>query len=65
MKLFLFLLSFLFPNSILGSSELSISTSSGIANGEYKNKVIIFEDIPYAKPQSMILDGKHQEKQVL
>ena len=50
MKLFFILIIILFPNSILGSSELSISTSSGIANGEYKNKVIIFEDIPYAKP---------------
>jgi para-nitrobenzyl esterase len=50
MNLFFILIIILIPNSLLGSSELSISTTSGIANGEYKNKVIFFEDIPYAEP---------------
>ena len=45
-----FLINFLFANFLLGSDNFSISTSSGEVNGVKKKNVIIFEDIPYAKP---------------
>ena len=49
MKKIFFLLSLLFI-SFINSDELLIKTSSGITQGYKNNKVIIWEDIPYAKP---------------
>ena len=49
MKKIFILLSLLFI-SFINSDELLIKTSSGITQGYKNNKVIIWEDIPYAKP---------------
>tara|TARA_B100001248_G_scaffold261188_1_gene251520 strand:+ start:1023 stop:2819 length:1797 start_codon:yes stop_codon:yes gene_type:complete len=49
LKKIFFLLSLLFI-SFINSDELLIKTSSGITQGYKNNKVIIWEDIPYAKP---------------
>jgi len=40
----------LFSFNFISASELLISTSSGITDGYYKNKVINWDDIPYAQP---------------
>jgi para-nitrobenzyl esterase len=40
----------LFAINILAANDLLISTSSGISAGYYKNKVINWDDIPYAQP---------------
>ncbi len=51
MKSFLiFLISLFLVNSLLGSSDLSVNTSSGEVIGSKKKNVIVYEDIPYAKP---------------
>ena len=50
MKLFLIFLCLAFYNFILGEGEAYISTSSGIVYSEQKNGVLIYEDIPYARP---------------
>jgi para-nitrobenzyl esterase len=40
----------LFSFNFISASDLLISTSSGITDGYYKNKVINWDDIPYAQP---------------
>ena len=51
MKFLLSLLLNLFvANGILASDHIVVTTTSGDVYGSKKNKVILFEDIPYAKP---------------
>ncbi len=51
MKIYLLLLPLIFfTNHIFPSTELMIKTSSGEVIGKRNNNVIIYEDIPYAKP---------------
>ena len=40
----------LFLSSIVLSEEFQVNTSSGVSNGIKQNKVIFWEDIPYAQP---------------
>ncbi len=47
---YVFLINFLIANPLLGSDNLLILTSSGEVKGTKEKNVIIFEDIPYAKP---------------
>ena len=49
---------FLITNLLFAASDIPISTSSGEVFGLKKNKVIIYEDIPYAKPPIGILRWK-------
>ena len=46
----LVLATFLINNMLFASSNNIIETSTGITQGIKKNKVIVYEDIPYAKP---------------
>ena len=39
-----------FFSLLLAAKDFNVSTTSGITNGQLKNSVIIWEDIPYAKP---------------
>ena len=51
MKLFLiFFINFFLIYPVSAAFENSISTSSGLAHGTKQNKVIKYEDIPYAQP---------------
>ena len=50
MRLSFFTFTILIPHLIFASVDTMISTSSGIVNGISKNKVLFYEDIPYAKP---------------
>ena len=40
----------IFTSFIIGENDLLISTTSGITEATVKNKVLIWEDIPYAEP---------------
>ena len=42
--------SIFFINSLFSSTELTINSSSGEVTGKRNNNVIVYEDIPYAKP---------------
>ena len=55
--LFIFFINFFIALSIFAASE-TIVTSSGDVNGKNKSKVIIYEDIPYAKPPLGLLRWK-------
>ena len=51
MNLFrLFKFSFFFIVSLIANAEVKVETSSGIVEGYKKNRVIYWDDIPYAKP---------------
>ena len=41
---------FIAADALFAANNQTISTSSGQVNGLYKTRVIIYEDIPYAKP---------------
>ena len=51
MKLFfIFLINIFFVQALIALDDNSVSTSSGIVQGVEKRNIIIYEDIPYAKP---------------
>ena len=51
MNLFrLFKFSFFFIISLIANAEIKVETSSGIVEGYKKDRVIYWDDIPYAKP---------------
>ena len=51
MNLFrLFKFSFFFIISLIANAEVKVETSSGIVEGYKKDRVIYWDDIPYAKP---------------
>ena len=54
----LFLLAFL--SNYLSANDIKISTSSSLVTGNKTKNVIIFEDIPYAKPPIENLRWKAQ-----
>ena len=51
MKLFfIFLINIFFVQGLIALDDNSVSTSSGVVQGIEKRNIIIYEDIPYAKP---------------
>ena len=51
MKLFfIFLINIFFVQALIALDDNSVSTSSGVVKGVEKRNIIIYEDIPYAKP---------------
>ena len=51
MKLFfIFLINIFFVQALIALDDNSVSTSSGVVQGIEKRNIIIYEDIPYAKP---------------
>ena len=48
--IYIFLISFLSIVELLAINDVAIETSSGTVYGVKKNKVIFYEDIPYAQP---------------
>ena len=51
MKLFfIFLINIFFVQGLIALDDNSVSTSSGVVQGVEKRNIIIYEDIPYAKP---------------
>ena len=51
MKLFfIFLINIFFVQALIALDDNSVSTSSGVVQGVEKRNIIIYEDIPYAKP---------------
>ena len=51
MKLFfIFLINIFFVQALIALEDNSVSTSSGVVQGVEKRNIIIYEDIPYAKP---------------
>ncbi len=56
--LFIFIFNFFIANNLLASSLTVISTTSGEVTGIRKNKVVLYEDIPYAQPPVLDLRWK-------
>jgi Carboxylesterase type B len=48
--IYIFLISFLSIGQLFAINDVAIETSSGTVYGVKKNKVIFYEDIPYAQP---------------
>ena len=61
MKLF-FLLNIFFSSFLFSANDNFVSTSSGNIYGIKKNKIIIYEDLPYAKPPTGSLRWKAPRK---
>ncbi len=47
---FILLINLLFVSNLLANNQILVNTSSGIVQAVKSNKVLLYEDIPYAKP---------------